>query len=215
MKKTHYSKLKLGAAPFVMSVALVSAPAYAQDAAEGTTSNSEIVVTGTLIRNPNLEQSTPVNVIGAEEIDYQQANVAEELLRELPGVTPSIGSAVNNGNGGASFVNLRNLGSNRNVVLIDGVRLAPAELNGRFDLNNIPLALIERVDVLTGGASTTYGADAVSGVVNFITKRDFAGIEANLSNQLTEQGDGHTLRADVTIGANFDDGRGNAVYTVG
>ena len=142
MKKTHYSKLKLGAAPFVMSVALVSAPAYAQDAAEGTTSNSEIVVTGTLIRNPNLEQSTPVNVIGAEEIDYQQANVAEELLRELPGVTPSIGSAVNNGNGGASFVNLRNLGSNRNVVLIDGVRLAPAELNGRFDLNNIPLALI-------------------------------------------------------------------------
>ena len=215
MKKTHYSKLKLGAAPFVMSVALVSAPAYAQDAAEGTTSNSEIVVTGTLIRNPNLEQSTPVNVIGAEEIDYQQANVAEELLRELPGVTPSIGSAVNNGNGGASFVNLRNLGSNRNVVLIDGVRLAPAELNGRFDLNNIPLALIERVDVLTGGASTTYGADAVSGVVNFITKRDFAGIEANLSNQLTEQGDGHTLRADVTIGANFDDGRGNAVFSVG
>ncbi|WP_243469542.1 TonB-dependent receptor plug domain-containing protein, partial [Sphingopyxis granuli] len=79
-----------------------------------------------------------------DEIDMQQATVAEELLRELPGVTPSIGSAVNNGNGGASFVNLRNMGSNRNVVLLDGVRLVPAELNGRFDLNNIPLALIER-----------------------------------------------------------------------
>lgn len=208
--------LKLGAAPLVLSIALVSAPAYAQDAADAaTTGGGEIVVTGTLIRNPNLEQATPVNVIGAEEIDLQQANVAEELLRELPGVTPSIGSAVNNGNGGASFVNLRNLGSNRNVVLIDGVRLAPAELNGRFDLNNIPLALIERVDVLTGGASTTYGADAVSGVVNFITKRNFAGIEANISNQITEEGDGHTLRADVTIGANFDDGRGNAVFSIG
>lgn len=213
MKKTQYSKLKLGAAPLVLGVALVSAPAYAQD--EGATSSSEIVVTGTLIRNPNLESASPVTAIGADEIDMQQANVAEELLRELPGVTPSIGSAVNNGNGGASFVNLRNLGSNRNVVLIDGVRLVPAELNGRFDLNNIPLALIERVDVLTGGASTTYGADAVSGVVNFITKRNFAGIEANISNQITERGDGHTLRADVTIGANFDDGRGNAVFSIG
>ncbi|PZQ24261.1 MAG: TonB-dependent receptor [Sphingopyxis macrogoltabida] len=207
--------LKLGAAPLVLGVALVSAPAYAQDAEEATTPGGEIVVTGTLIRNPNLEQATPVNVIGSEEIELQQANVAEELLRELPGVTPSIGSAVNNGNGGASFVNLRNLGSNRNVVLLDGVRLVPAELNGRFDLNNIPLALIERVDVLTGGASTTYGADAVAGVVNFITRRNFAGIEANVSNQITEEGDGHTFRADVTIGANFDDGRGNAVFSIG
>lgn len=214
MKKTQFSALKLSAAPLVLGVALISAPAAAQDA-DTDTANKEIVVTGTLISNPNLEQATPVNVIGGEEIDLQQANVAEELLRELPGVTPSIGSAVNNGNGGASFVNLRNLGSNRNVVLIDGVRLAPAELNGRFDLNNIPLALIERVDVLTGGASTTYGADAVSGVVNFITKRNFSGIEANVSNQITEKGDGHTLRADVTIGANFDDGRGNAVFSVG
>ena len=86
---------------------------------------------------------------------------------------------------------------------------------GRFDLNNIPLALIQRVDVLTGGASTTYGADAVSGVVNFITRRDFAGIDINLSEQITEQGDGNVFRADVTIGANFDDGRGNATLSVG
>ncbi|WBH15399.1 TonB-dependent receptor domain-containing protein [Sphingomonas radiodurans] len=179
------------------------------------TSTGDIVVTGTLIKNPNLVQATPVKVVGADEIDLQQANVAEELLREIPGITPSIGSAVNNGNGGASFVNLRNLGSNRNVVLLDGVRLVPAELNGRFDLNNVPLALIERVDVLTGGASTTYGADAVSGVVNFITRRDFSGIELNLSEQISEQGDGNVFRADLTVGANFDDGRGNAVLSIG
>lgn len=179
------------------------------------TSTGDIVVTGTLIKNPNLVQATPVKVVGADEIDLQQANVAEELLREIPGITPSIGSAVNNGNGGASFVNLRNLGSNRNVVLLDGVRLVPAELNGRFDLNNVPLALIERVDVLTGGASTTYGADAVSGVVNFITRRDFAGVEANLSEQISEDGDANVFRADMTIGANFDDGRGNAVLSIG
>jgi outer membrane receptor protein involved in Fe transport len=187
----------------------------AEGASNNETSTGDIVVTGTLIKNPNLVQATPVKVVGADEIDLQQANVAEELLREIPGITPSIGSAVNNGNGGASFVNLRNLGSNRNVVLLDGVRLVPAELNGRFDLNNVPLALVERVDVLTGGASTTYGADAVSGVVNFITRRDFSGIEANVSQQISEEGDGNVFRADVTIGANFDDGRGNAVFSIG
>ncbi|WOK38270.1 TonB-dependent receptor [Sphingomonas sp. C3-2] len=203
-----------GAAPVVLGFALLSAPAYAQDeavAAEG----QEIIVTGTLIKNPNLQRATPVLATTADQIELKQNNNAEEILREVPGAVPSIGSAVNNGNGGASFVNLRGLGSNRNVVLLDGVRLVPAELQGRFDLNNIPLALIERVDVLTGGASTTYGADAISGVVNFITKSDFSGLEATISNQITEKGDGNAFRADVTLGANFDDGRGNAVFSVG
>jgi outer membrane receptor protein involved in Fe transport len=186
-----------------------------EGATTSETSTGDIVVTGTLIKNPNLVQATPVKVVGADEIDLQQANVAEELLREIPGITPSVGSAVNNGNGGASYTNLRNLGSNRNVVLLDGVRLVPADLLGRFDLNNLPLALVERVDVLTGGASTTYGADAVAGVVNFITRRDFSGIEANVSQQISERGDGNVFRADMTIGANFDDGRGNAVFSIG
>ena len=117
MKKTQYSKLRLGAAPLVLSVALVSAPAFAQDAAEEGAAQSEIVVTGSLIRNPNLEQSTPVNVTTADTIELKQSNVAEEVLRELPGVVANIGSAVNNGNGGSSFVNLRGLGENRNIVL--------------------------------------------------------------------------------------------------
>ncbi|WP_432768827.1 MAG: TonB-dependent receptor [Sphingopyxis sp.] len=215
MKKTQYSKLKLGAAPLVLSVALVSAPAFAQDAEEGATAESEIVVTGTLIRNPNLEQSTPVNVTTSDTIELKQSNVAEEVLRELPGVVANIGSAVNNGNGGASYVDLRGLGSTRNIVLLNGNRVAPSDVNGRVDLNNIPLALIERVDALTGAAVTTYGADAITGVVNFVTKRDFAGLEVTASNQITEQGDGHIFRVDATIGANFDDGRGNAVLSVG
>ncbi|WP_416222336.1 TonB-dependent receptor domain-containing protein [Sphingosinicella sp. LY1275] len=208
-------------------MATFAAPAYAQDTQDTTPATAQaqeataeagqgdIVVTGTLIKNPNLERSAPVNVTTSDEIELQQTNVAEEILREIPGVVPSIGSAVNNGNGGASFVNLRGLGSNRNIVLVDGSRLVPAELNGRFDLNNIPLALVERVDVLTGGASTTYGADAISGVVNFITRSDFAGAELSLSEQITQQGDGNVFRADLTLGANFDDGRGNAVFSVG
>ena len=224
MKKSQI--LKAGTASFALSLALVSAPAFAQDATDAaaqpvaqeeaaTTGDDPIVVTGSLIKNPNLERSTPVNVTTADDIEMLQSNVAEEILREIPGVVPSIGSAVNNGNGGSSFVNLRGLGENRNIVLLDGTRMTPADLGGLFDLNNVPLALIERVDVLTGGASTTYGADAVSGVVNFVTRRDFAGMEATAGYQLTEQGDGAVFRADVTVGANFDDGRGNAVLSIG
>jgi iron complex outermembrane receptor protein len=215
VKKTQFSKLKLGAAPLVLSVALVSAPAYAQDAEEGAATGGEIVVTGTLIRNPNLEQSTPVNVTTSDTIELKQSNTAEEVLRELPGVVPNIGSAVNNGNAGASYVDLRGLGSVRNIVLLNGNRIAPSDPLGRVDLNNIPLALIERVDALTGAAVTTYGADAITGVVNFITKRDFAGLEVTASQQLTERGDGNVFRVDATIGANFDDGRGNAVLSIG
>ncbi len=205
-----------------LSIAFAPALAYAQAAVpaeavpeETTAEGDTIVVTGSLITNPNLERSSPVNVTTSEEIELLQSNVAEEVLRELPGVVPSIGSAVNNGNGGASFVDLRGLGSNRNIVLLDGVRLVPSNFIGRVDLNNIPLALIERVDALTGGASTTYGADAITGVVNFITKQDFAGVEVQASEQITEEGDGNIFRIDATIGANFDDGRGNATFSIG
>ena len=209
--------LRASAAPAILSASLIASAAIAQDApqaAEAPAAGDTIVVTGSLIRNPNL-QSNPVLTTTADTIELKQNNTAEDILREIPGIVPSIGSAVNNGNGGASFVNLRGLGSNRNLVLIDGDRLVPAELNGRFDLNNVPVALVERVDVLTGGASTTYGADAISGVVNFVTKSDFSGLEANISNQITEEGDGNYFRADLTMGANFDDGRGNVVFAVG
>jgi outer membrane receptor protein involved in Fe transport len=179
------------------------------------TSAQEIVITGTLIRNPNLVASAPVTVVGHDEVQLRQTNTAEEILRTIPGAAPSIGSQVNNGSGGSAYVNLRGLGSNRNIVLLDGVRIVPVDLIGRVDLNTIPLALVDRVDVLTGGASSTYGADAVSGVVNFITRSDFAGMELAVSDQITQRGDGNYLRGDLTLGANFADNRGNAVISLG
>lgn len=208
---------RLLASTILIGATLAATPAFAQEkAAESAEANDkEIIVTGSLIANPNLERATPVLTTSAEEIELRQSNTAEQLLRELPGTVPSIGSAVNNGNGGASFVNLRGLGSNRNVVLLDGQRLVPADLLGRFDLNNVPLALIERVDNLTGGASTTYGADAVAGVVNFVTKKDFAGVDLQVSNQITERGDGNVFRIDAVFGANVADGRGNITFAVG
>lgn len=204
-----------------VAIGLSGGTAFAQDqaqqaqGAEGEANLDTIVVTGSLIRNPNLVSASPVTVVGTDEIQFRQSTNAEELLRDLPGLVPNVGSAVNNGNGGASFVNLRGLGTFRNIVLLNNTRLVPAGLGGTVDLNNIPVALVERVDILTGGASTTYGADAVSGVVNFVTKRDFSGVELNVSDQLTERGDGNQFRVDLTVGANFDDGRGNVAFSVG
>jgi outer membrane receptor protein involved in Fe transport len=201
----------------LIGTSLAASSAYAQDTAEAEAAeDTTIVVTGSLIRNPNLESSSPITVVGAEEVRLRQTNTAEQILRELPGVVPNLGSNVNNGAGaGGARVDLRGLGPNRNIVLLDGQRITPSNFSGIVDLNNIPLALVERVDVLVGGASTTYGADAVSGVVNFVTRRDFAGLDATFSQQLSERGDGNVFRADVAIGANFDDGRGNAVLAVG
>ena len=174
----------------------------------------EIIVTGTLIRNPNLTSSSPVAVVGQQEIQLRQPTSAEEIIRTIPGVTPALGQNVNNGATGQATVDLRGFGAKRNLVMLDSTRLVPATSGGLFDLNNIPVALIDRVDVLTGGASTTYGADAVTGVVNFITKKNFAGVDIQLGEGITEQGDANTFRADLTLGANFDDGRGNAVLAV-
>ena len=200
----------------IIAGTLASAPAFAQGAKPAAPAEEDtIIVTGTLISNPNLTSSSPVSAVGQDELQLRQTNTAEQALREVPGVIPGIGQQVNNGNNGTSTVNLRGLGSNRNIVLIDGVRVVPANQGGAVDLNNIPVALLDRLDVLTGGASVTYGADAVSGVVNFITKRDFAGLSAQFSEQISQKGDGNIFRADLTVGANFDDGRGNAVLSIG
>lgn len=204
----------------LVAVALIaSQPAFAQQttaaAADAAEDEGLIVVTGSLIKNPNIVLASPVNVVSEREIAVRQINNAEQLLRNLPGIVPNIGSAVNNGNGGASFINLRGIGSQRNLALIDGDRLVPAGDGGQFDLNNVPVALLSRVDVLTGGASTTYGADAVSGVVNFVTKSNFTGFDGRISYGLTERGDGQQFRADVTIGGNFADDKGNATLSLG
>lgn len=191
--------------------------AFAQDAAAADTASAEqtIVVTGTRIARPSLEQSSPVTVVDAVEIGFRQPINAEELLREIPGVVPNIGAGVNNGANGSAQLDLRGLGANRNLVLLDGRRVVPASNAGVVDLNLVPVALIERVDVFTGGASSVYGADAIAGVVNFVTRRDFAGVDLQNSFGLAEEGDGQTFRTDLTIGANFDDGRGNVVLSMG
>ncbi|WP_245755842.1 TonB-dependent receptor domain-containing protein [Qipengyuania nanhaisediminis] len=214
------SKLKLAAAPLALGVALGAQPVFAQDADvtvadEEQTPPTAIIVTGSRISNPNLEQSSPIQLVTSEDIGIQQVTNAEELLVDLPGVVPGFGNNVNNGSGGFSALNLRGLGTNRNLVLVDGTRVVPSTLTSTTDLNIIPVALVERVEVVTGGASSVYGADAIAGVANFILKDDFVGAEFSGTAGITEQGDGERVRADITLGAGFDDGRGNATLSLG
>lgn len=176
---------------------------------------AEIVITGSRIARPDLEVASPVSVIGMEELSQRQVTAAEDLLSGLPAVRPSIGSASNQGGNGAATVDLRGLGSNRTLVLVDGRRVVPFGLDGVVDLNVVPMGLVERVDLVTGGASSVYGADAVAGVVNFILRRDFSGVELQANYRLSERGDAQQYRTDLTLGADLADGRGNVVLSLG
>src|SRR5436190_11658781 len=142
---------------------------------------SEIVVTGTRIPTPNLTSVAPVTSVTAADIKAQGVARIEDLLNSLPQSFAAQGSNVSNGSNGTATVNLRGLGSSRTLVLIDGRRLMAGNPTSSIapvaaDLNFIPTALVERVDILTGGASAVYGADAVAGVVNFIMNRNFEGV---------------------------------------
>ncbi|PJI88171.1 TonB-dependent receptor-like protein [Sphingomonas koreensis] len=216
-----FTRTRLLTSTLLLTGAIFVAPAQAQETPAAESPAEEVVVTGTLIQRPDLEISSPVTVVGAEEISFKQPNTAEDLLRDLPAVRPALGPAVNNGGDGSSQVDLRGLNqagtntSQRTLVLLDGRRIVPFGLDGFTDLNNIPIALVERVDVVTGGASTVYGADAVAGAVNFVTKRDFRGIDVSTNYRIAERGDGMQFRADLVMGAGFDDDRGNVVLAFG
>ncbi|TFW19107.1 TonB-dependent receptor domain-containing protein [Duganella callida] len=175
-----------------------------------------VQVTGTRITAPGTTSTSPISSITAEEIKSSQPVAVEEFVKGLPAAVPSIGPGTNNGTAGAATVDLRGLGANRTLVLIDGRRMVPFNLNGTVDTNSIPIALLSRVDVLTGGASVAYGADAVAGVVDFKLKKNFSGIEVGTSyGETSEYHDAKRKRTDLTMGANLDDGKGNVVLSIG
>lgn len=191
-------------------------PAHAQttlpdDETATESEDRDIIVTGSRIARPDLVLSSPVSVITDEEINLRQPSSIERLLRQLPGTAAGINANVNNGSNGTATFNVRGLGSNRNLVLLNGRRIVPAGLNNVVDLNIIPVALIQRADVLTGGAVTSYGADAIAGLVNFVTNPRFEGIDLRANYGITDRGDGQSYRFDLTTGANFADGKGNVV----
>jgi len=174
-----------------------------------------VEITGSRIKAIGATSNSPITSVGAADINSSQPVAIEEVIRGLPAAIPAIGPGTNNGSGGIATIDLRGLGPQRTLVLINGRRAVPSDLSGRVDTNAIPVALLERIDLVTGGASAVYGADAVSGVVNFVLKRNFSGVEAQTTYGISEQGDAKRYRTDLTVGANLADGRGNVALSFG
>lgn len=187
----------------------ICSPTMAQDQSEEDVVLDEVVVTSTRIRNQNIIAASPVTTIGAEEIAQQQTPNIERIFRDLPITIPGDGENVNNGTSGQATLDLRGLGPERSLIMIDGKRLAPFDIDGIVTTDVIPVNMLERVDVVTGGASAVYGSDALSGAVNFVLRDDFEGVEVNLGYSDTEDGGEDSYNISVLMGVNFDAGRGN------
>jgi outer membrane receptor protein involved in Fe transport len=199
----------------------------------------QVIVTGSRIPQANLEGVSPVSVLGAQDIQFEGTVQVEDLINNLPQAFADQGGNISNGATGTATVNLRNLGTDRTLVLVNGRRMpAGSPQDVAVDLNAIPASLIERVEVLTGGASAVYGSDAVAGVVNFIMKDNFEGVQIDLNynsywhdnSDSFSQGlvsdagfksapgevwDGSEYSLGITMGSNFADGRGNATLFLG
>lgn len=185
-----------------MMVSAFAMPAYAQDSDEE--SEEEIVVTGSrIVRKDNYTAVGPVNVIGADDIEIAAKNSLGDLLEELPSVAfVGDGTSVNNGSGGLQTIDLRGLGTDRLLVLMNGRRVSPvgSGINNLVDLQIFPQAAIERVEILKDGAAAVYGADAISGVINVITTKDFEGIDLTARLGTADRGDGEQFNLGATIG---------------
>src|SRR5688572_16938313 len=186
----------------------------------GAAALEEIVITGSRIVRRDYDANSPIQTIDAASFEAQSAIAMEDTLNELPQFVPAAtgytqvqdgeliftGSTVTSG---AAMLSLRGLGPNRNLVLLDGYRAMPVNATMAVDLNTIPAAAIERVEVITGGASSVYGADAVAGVVNFITRKDFQGVDLDIQYGAMQSGEAGETRASGLFGVNTSDGRGN------
>lgn len=197
--------------------AVWSMPVLAQSSS-GTdeASNTTIVVTGSRIARPDYVSNSPSVSISEEILQQSTTSALEVNLNKLPqftpNQTPTLGmdiqpSATNTP--GAATISLRGIGSNRTLVLIDGRRGTPANASGVTDISTIPSAAIERVEIISGGASATYGADAIAGVTNFILKKNFVGLDLDGSMSLSQEGDGFEYNLSGIMGTDFADGRGN------
>jgi outer membrane receptor protein involved in Fe transport len=187
--------------------------------AQGEGDLEEITVTGSRITKRDLEAPSPIMTVGAESFENTSTISIESVINELPQFVPGRSQFLGSGDiqssasntPGASTLNLRGMGSNRNLVLINGKRPQPSNATLVVDVNTIPSSAIQSVEIISGGASAVYGADAMTGVVNFILKDDFEGIELDYQTGETEEGDGSENRFSMLVGTNAADGRGNVM----
>jgi iron complex outermembrane receptor protein len=221
------TRLLAGAASTAVLIAMTVTPAFAQDqvgavsaptpaagqteaTAPDTAATPDIVVTGSRISRPDLLASSPVATISGETLRATNTTTVETYLTASPQFVAGTTSTTNNGADGTATVDLRGLGPQRTLVLIDGKRMVPSSIGGTVDINAIPAILIKKIDVLTGGASSVYGADAIAGVVNFVLDDKFEGLKVDASNQITGHGDGAQYNATGALGIKLGD-RGHLV----
>jgi outer membrane receptor protein involved in Fe transport len=191
-----------------------SAPADGASAGGLAQELETVTVTGSRIRRNDYVSDSPVVTVAAEALSETGSTAMEHLLNTLPQFVPSVTTTSNNpANGGQANVDLRGLGTNRNLVLLNGRRLPPSNSNGTVDVNIVPAALIENIEVVTGGASAVYGSDAIAGVTNFSLKKDFTGVAIDTGYGRTGLSDGDEWSASLTMGSNFAEDRGNAVFS--
>lgn len=171
----------------------------------------EVVVTGSRIARSELNTTTPVAVIDSTDYELSGTTNIDEFLNSMPQVLPGEGGFRNNEGTGVATIDLRGVGIQRSLVLVNGRRWAFFDARQVADLNTIPTALVAATELVTGGSSAVYGSDAVGGVINFVLKDDFEGLEASAQYDVSDRGDGSVVDIDLTLGSNFNDGRGNAV----
>ena len=179
----------------------------------------EVVVTGSRIaRDSNLTGAQPIQGVSSEDIAESGEFALMDVVNDIPALIGSLSQEMSIDSGfadGANLLNLRNLGINRTLTLVDGRRhVGGVQGSAAVDIGSIPKQLVERVEVLTGGASAVYGADAVTGVVNFILKDDFEGFEIDVNAAVSGEGDGRQSSIGAIWGKNFSDGRVNIVIAV-
>jgi outer membrane receptor protein involved in Fe transport len=208
-----YKSFAAGLLSATSLLALASA-VHAQDAAPAAV--EEVVVTGSRIVRDGYQAPTPVTVATTEQLQRSAPGSIPDGLNQLPQFNGSVGTQ-NTGNqatrpNSGNYLNLRGLGAVRNLVLLDGQRIPPTSFDGTVDTNVIPQALIQRVDVVTGGASAAYGSDAVSGVVNFILDTRFNGVKGNASAGVSKYGDDRSYRFGLAAGSNVGE-RGHVLFS--
>lgn len=214
------ARASLGVLASAIAAALGSSgAAHAQQADEV----EEVVVTGSRIVRRDFEANSPILTVDAERFEESSTIAIESVVNQLPQFVPAATQFESDGQGtggylggatrtpGASTLSLRGLGVNRNLVLLDGRRAMPVNANMAVNINTIPSAALERVETISGGASSVYGADAIAGVVNFVLRRDFEGVDLDVQWGQTAEGDGAEERVSALMGANFADGGGNVL----
>ena len=202
-------------ASFAALIAATPMAAFAQDGvatAAAQDDETTIVVTGSLIRRPNNTSISPIVTVDAASLEESGTININDALNQLPSFTTSGNASTGGqGTGGRATINLRGLGSNRNLVLLDGRRLPLSDISGNVDINIVPESIIAGVDVITGGASAVYGSDAMSGVVNFRTLRDFEGVAVDGQYGISDRGDAQRYNASLAFGTSFAEDRGSVL----